>query len=58
MSTSNDTRIRTWVATAPDGSQTLVTHYPEVNLTTIATRPNRWATWGPPHDMEDKTWTG
>jgi hypothetical protein len=43
---------RAWLATYPDGSQTLVVHYPMVNRTTIATRPNNWATWGPPHDME------
>lgn len=53
-----DDRIRTWVATYRDGSQTLVTYYPAVDKTTIATRPDKWATWGPPTDMEDMTWTG
>jgi len=54
----SDNKVRTWVATYSDGSQTLVTHFPQANLTTIATRSDRWATWGPPHDMEDMTWTG
>jgi hypothetical protein len=52
-----DDRIRTWLYQSDDGSQTLVTHYPAVNLTTIAHRPNSWATWGPPATMEDRTWT-
>lgn len=54
----NDNRIRIWVYTDSDGHQTLVTHFPEVNLTTIAHRDRPWHTWSPPHDMEDRTPTG
>lgn len=35
------------VATFPDGSQVLISHG------AAATRPNRWATWGPPVELEE-----
>lgn len=45
------------VGTFPDGSQILVTRWQDGRVT-IATRPDRWATWGAPVYAEDKSWKG
>lgn len=44
------------VGTFPDGSQILVTRWADGRVT-IATRPDKWATWGAPITTEDMTWT-
>lgn len=49
-------RIRTYVATADDGSQTLVEVYPDGRVT-LAYRANYWDRWSPPVATEDLTWT-
>lgn len=55
MNDDSDTQPRIWVYTDEDGKQTLVTHYPKVNLTTIAHRDRSWHTWSPPRTMDDMT---
>lgn len=43
---------RTFVATREDGSQILVAV--SAGGAHIAERPNPWATWGPPLDVEER----
>jgi DNA-binding IclR family transcriptional regulator len=46
------------VATLDDGSQILVTRFMASGKVTIATRPDKYATWGIPYTAEDMTWKG
>lgn len=40
------------VATFPDGSQVLITDWPD-GTTDVAKRRERWAVWGPPVRLEE-----
>jgi|GEM_PF-4198233 len=48
-------KTRTHVATLDDGSQILIDIFPEGTVS-VATRPDKWATWSRRTDAEDKTW--
>ena len=50
-------RVRTYVATCDDGSQIMVDVFPNGEVK-IATRSDKWATWGRPINAEDMTWKG
>ena len=52
---TNTENIEVHVATAIDGSQTLVTIY-DAGEVTVAFRADQWATWGPPLSCVDMTW--
>lgn len=55
MTNADFTKVRTYVHTHHDKTQTLVTIHPDGTVT-IAQRYDRWSTWGPPHQCEDTTW--
>lgn len=48
-------RLEDYVATLDDGSQILVTKFPDGRMT-VATRADQWGRWGAPVTAEDKTW--